>query len=84
MEKNLQKKYKAFHGTDAPEGNVKIEPIRQPKLSIIKYKNTIIKGYSGRFILSGPAPLLQIAVESGLGSKNSQGFGCVEVEKAMD
>ncbi|WP_296971843.1 CRISPR-associated endoribonuclease Cas6 [Tepidanaerobacter sp. EBM-38] len=80
MEKNLRKKYIAFHKTEPPEGNIKLEPLRQPKLSIIKYKNTIIKGYSGRFILSGPAPLLQIAVESGLGSKNSQGFGCVEVE----
>lgn len=81
MENNLRKKYKAFYETNAPDGNISITPLRQPKLSIINYKNTTIKGYSGKFILSGPASLLQIAVESGLGSKNSQGFGCVRLVK---
>ena len=81
MQNNLRKKYKAFHEADPSTGNVSIAPLRQPKLSIINYKNTVIKGYSGTFTLSGPAPLLQIAVESGLGSKNSQGFGCVRVIK---
>jgi CRISPR-associated endoribonuclease Cas6 len=81
MEGNLRKKYKAFYDTGAPDGNVTITPLRQPRLSIIDYKDTTIKGYSGEFILSGPTPLLQIAVESGLGSKNSQGFGCIKVIK---
>ncbi len=81
MENNLRKKYTAFHEADPPTGKVSITPLRQPKFAIIYYKNIVIKGYSGTFILSGPAPLLQIAVESGLGSKNSQGFGCVRIIK---
>jgi len=79
VENNLKNKYKAFHKGEPPGGSVSINPIRQPKLSVINYKNTVIKGYSGTFILSGPPSLLQIAVESGLGSKNSQGFGCVRL-----
>ena len=31
--------------------------------------------------MTGPQPLLQMAVDCGLGSKKSQGFGCVEVVK---
>lgn len=81
MEKNLRKKYKAFHKVEPPAGKVTLMPLRQPKLSVINYKKTIIKGYTGTFILSGPASLLQIAVESGLGSKNSQGFGCIRLVK---
>lgn len=78
---NLKKKYKAFYKEEPPSENIKIESLNQSKLSIVKYKGIIIKGYIGRFILSGPTPLLQIGIDSGLGSKNSQGFGCVEIIK---
>ena len=81
IENNLRNKYKAFYKIDPPLGNVSIMPLKQPKLSVINYKKTVIKGYSGIFILSGPLSLLQIAVESGLGSKNSQGFGCIRLFK---
>jgi len=79
MGNNLRKKYQAFYGTEPPRGGISMTSSRQPKLSVVNYKNTVIKGYSGTFTLSGPAELLQVAVESGLGSKNSQGFGCVRV-----
>ncbi len=49
------------------------------RMKIINYKDTIIKGYTGKLRLSGPKELLQLAVDGGIGSKNSQGFGCVEV-----
>jgi len=64
---------------DAPEEDVEIEPISKTKLSVVKYKDFVIKGYSGKFIMKGPVPLLQMGIGTGLGSKNSQGFGCVEV-----
>lgn len=78
---NIRNKYSAFYNLEPPEGDVELKPLRQPKLSIVNYKETIIKGYSGKFIMTGPQPLLQMAVDCGLGSKNSQGFGCVEVVK---
>lgn len=74
---NLQKKYRAFVGMEPPAENVQARALGQQKMIIISYKDTIIKGYTGKLFLSGPIPLLQLAVDGGLGSKNSQGFGCV-------
>lgn len=79
VENNLRKKYRAFYGQDAPPGEVKVRNTGLMKMNILNYKETIIKGYSGRMELTGPKELLQIAVDAGMGSKNSQGFGCVEV-----
>lgn len=81
IENNLLKKYRAFYGTEAPAGEVKVKKLGEVKLHVMNYKDTVIKGYSGRMALTGPRELLQIAVDAGLGSKNSQGFGCVEVYK---
>lgn len=81
IENNLRKKYEAFYKSSAPEGNFYIKCFHQPKMSVMNYKQTVIKGYSGRFALSGPIPLLQMAIDSGLGSKNSQGFGCIKLVK---
>ena len=49
---------------------------RQKRLEC--YKGTWIEGWVGRFKLEGPPQLLQLALEAGLGAKNSQGFGYVE------
>lgn len=76
---NLKNKYKAFYLKDAPIENVIIEPIGGTRLSIIKYKDFIIKGYMGRFKMKGPIPLLQMGVESGIGGKNSQGCGAIKL-----
>jgi CRISPR-associated endoribonuclease Cas6 len=42
-----------------------------------RYKGTWIEGWVGRFLLEGPSELLRLALEAGLGAKNSQGFGYV-------
>jgi CRISPR-associated endoribonuclease Cas6 len=75
---NLRKKYEAYYNEEATMGDVKVEKISQVKMHVMNYKNTVIKGYSGKLQLSGPKELLQMAVDAGLGSKSSQGFGCVE------
>ncbi len=80
IENNLRKKYQAFYGQEASDGAVKVKKLGTIKMNIINYKGTIIKGYSGRLKLTGPRELLQMAVDAGVGSKNGQGFGCVEVE----
>lgn len=79
VEGNLRKKYRALYGKEAPAGEVKVRVLGRTRLNIISYKNTLVKGYSGRMMLTGPPELLQMAVDAGVGSKNSQGFGCVEV-----
>lgn len=79
LNSNLQKKYRAFCGTEPPVGEVRAKALGRQKMHIVNYKGTIIKGYSGKLLLTGPVPLLQLAVDAGIGGKNSQGFGCVEV-----
>lgn len=78
---NLRKKHRAICNCEAPEGEVKIKPLRQPKLHVLEYKGNVIKGYSGILVIDGPPELLQVAVDAGIGSKNSMGFGCVEIGK---
>ncbi|MFA6808399.1 MAG: CRISPR-associated endoribonuclease Cas6 [Eubacteriales bacterium] len=56
-----------------------IQMLNNPKMHILEYKGGIIKGYSGMMELSGLPQLLQVAIDAGLGSKNSQGCGCLEV-----
>lgn len=78
VENNLRKKYQAFYRKDAPPGEVNVRRLGRGDMRLIKYKNTVIKGYSGKLVLTGPKELLAIAEDAGIGSKNSQGFGCVE------
>ncbi|KJS47026.1 MAG: CRISPR-associated protein Cas6, partial [Peptococcaceae bacterium BRH_c23] len=58
---------------------VNLHMLNNPKMHILEYKGGIIKGYSGMMELSGPPELLQVAIDAGLGSKNAQGCGCLEV-----
>jgi CRISPR-associated endoribonuclease Cas6 len=78
LDKNLRKKFQSFYGNKPPAGKISADPLGNQRMHIVNYRNTIIKGYSGKLALSGPQPLLQLAVDAGLGGKNSQGFGCVK------
>ena len=71
-EANLRKKYEAFTGKTAPSGQISIRTISHPKMHVMNYKGTVI---TTRLEITGPEELLQTAADSGLGSKNSQGFG---------
>lgn len=79
IEQNLRKKYVALYGEEPAEGKVEVIAKGRLKLNIVKYKGVIIKGYSGKLLLQGPKELLQVGIDAGIGSKNSQGFGCIEL-----
>ncbi|MGB4460652.1 MAG: CRISPR-associated endoribonuclease Cas6 [Bacillota bacterium] len=82
--RNLVRKYEILTQSDPPEApGFSIEVKSNPKLSILKYKGTVIKGYMCFLRLLGPQPLLQVALDAGLGSKNSQGFGCLVPDKPV-
>lgn len=76
---NLRKKYEAYYQKPAPEEELRVWALDRPRLHVTSYKNTVIKGYSCRIKLKGSRELLQMALDAGLGSKNSQGYGCVEM-----
>ncbi len=79
---NLLKKYQIMHG-DLPENkDFRVIPNgnQEAKFArIINYKDFYIKAYAGIYRLKGNPELIQAAYDTGLGSKNSQGFGCWEV-----
>lgn len=79
---NLLRKYEILYG-DRPENQeFKITPngMQEQKFArIINYKGTYIKSYAGIYWLKGNPELIGVAYDTGLGSKNSMGFGCMEV-----
>ncbi len=79
--KNLLRKYRAIYAIPWPDpaARVTVVPRSAVKFDLVRYKNTVIKGYSGRFQIRGPAPLLQVGYDAGFGDRNSQGFGLTEV-----
>lgn len=76
---NLLRKARILYGEEVEFGEFQIQPIgNQFKQSIVFFKNTVIKGYSGRFKLIGDTRLLKTALDAALGSKNALGFGMIE------
>lgn len=82
IEKNLQKKYHAYYpDADKAAATLSIHPdyVNKHHEKVIRYKDTIIKGWLGTYQLEGSLEALRFAALSGLGSKNAQGFGFFEV-----
>ena len=81
---NLMKKWQAFYKKDAP-GDILIKPLFSGgRNERIRYfvngdRKTVIKGWVGKYELSGSMELLKFALDVGLGSRGSQGFGMIEM-----
>ncbi|MGM8838696.1 MULTISPECIES: CRISPR-associated endoribonuclease Cas6 [Thermus] len=76
LEANLNRKAEAL---GLEKGSLRVQPLgfhpRRKRLE--RYKGTWVEGWMGCYRLEGDAHLLRLALVSGLGSKNSQGFGFV-------
>ncbi len=75
IRKNLINKYHSFYDKLPDNDEFNVRPIDRYKERIVNYKNFIIKGYTGKFEIEGSKELMEMAFCTGLGSKNSQGFG---------
>jgi len=76
---NLRKKHEAFYGKAPRARKLSLRPLGRPEEKIVRYRDNVIKGYTGTFLMDGNRRLLELAYDCGLGSKNSQGFGMFEV-----
>lgn len=79
---NLLAKHEVIYGAlpDNKEINIIPNGNQEQKFArVINYKGTYIKAYAGIYWLKGNPDLIKVAYDTGLGSKNSQGFGCWEV-----
>jgi CRISPR-associated endoribonuclease Cas6 len=65
----------------ALEGSIKPVNPKVLREVITSFKNTVIKAWNGTFIVQLPPAWLELALDSGLGSKNAQGFGMVEIRE---
>lgn len=83
INENMRKKYTAFHGKEVDDLGIDITPVRvrASDEKIVRYKGFIIKGWMGRYRIKGDEELISLAYDTGLGAKNSQGFGMFEINK---
>ena len=77
---NFQRKYKAYTGVE-PVTDIQISPIKVSARDkyVTSYKGFYISGWLGEYELCGEAKYLDFLYQTGLGSKNAQGFGLFEV-----
>ncbi len=81
---NLIRKARLIYNESFENAKFEIKAV-EDKVSknILYFKKFIVKGTSGIFKISGDEKLIYTALNCGLGSKNSQGFGCVKLVKSI-
>jgi len=82
IRENIEKKHFLLTGERLEDRDFEIIPTRAQDRSyckILNYKGTGIKGWLGIYRLRGDKKLIETAYNTGLGSKNPQGFGCFEI-----
>ncbi len=80
INENFIRKYAACFGVP-PQSGIFIEPVRVTEKDkyVTKYKNFYISGWLGKYNLYGRRKYLDFLYQTGLGSKNAQGFGMFSV-----
>lgn len=78
---NLVRKARAWYGETPSLEGAAVRPVRvrAQDQRILLYKGTVIKGWLGLYEMRLPEPLYRMALDAGLGAKNSQGLGCIEL-----
>ncbi len=74
---NARKKYRVLTGWHT-DGKLYLEPVRVREV-IVKFKKNFVRAWEGTFILKGSRELIKTVYDTGLGAKNSEGFGMFEV-----
>lgn len=76
VNENFIRKYMAYYGVE-PESDVVLEPVRvmEKDKFVTNYKGFYISGWRGIYRLYGERKYLDFLYQTGLGSRNSQGFG---------
>ncbi len=77
---NFIRKYYAYKGI-IPETDILLKPIRvtQKDKFVTKYKGIYVSGWKGIYELYGEPKYLDFLYQTGIGSKNAQGFGLFDI-----
>ncbi len=74
INENLKRKLKIFCDEDI----IEFSNINNIKKVITKYKGFIIEAYNFSATIKAPKEVLSLIYDSGLGDRNSYGFGMIE------
>ena len=77
VRQNLIHKYQAYYGDVPGDDRFSIVPLSGVKERRSLYKNFVIRGFLGQFLIEGSRELMEMAFAAGLGGKNGQGFGMI-------
>lgn len=75
--RNYERKYEAIYAEKAPP--IQIEPYGEHQKVVTNYKGTWLVAYAGHYHMEGSSAGLEFLYSAGLGSKNAQGFGLLEM-----
>ncbi len=90
---NLVDKWRAFQNIKSMsdcEDDVNVENLSfdiapedggRYKKKVLRYKDNFVEAWDGIFRIDGSRELLRMALYAGIGERNSQGFGCLEIVK---
>ncbi len=81
IKENVKKKYHILKGKDPEDFEFDIQPLKNIKKVLFKYKDFPIEAYEGIFKIKTDPEILKTIYDTGLGAKNPQGFGMIEVVK---
>ena len=81
LTQNLDTKLRAMAVQSAPMLGFK--PLKNIKKQVTKFKETWITGYQGTFLLETEPQNMELLYYTGLGARNSQGFGMFTMDQAF-
>ncbi|MCX7760368.1 MAG: CRISPR-associated endoribonuclease Cas6 [Hydrogenothermaceae bacterium] len=79
IKENIRRKYEVITSKNLEDFNFDIKPIDKVRKALIKYKDFTIEAYDGEFEINTDPEIFKTVYDAGLGAKNSQGFGMIEV-----
>ena len=81
---NIKRKYEIITGKKLDDFPFNIFPVSEYRETLERFKNVFIKGIEGKFKIKTDPNILKTVYDTGLGAKNSLGFGMIEMIKQVD
>ncbi len=78
LKQNLERKFWALYGEE-PRGGVDFEFHPPFRSKLFRVSGTDVKGWELTFSMRGDPALMRLAYDAGLGERNTQGFGMIEL-----
>lgn len=80
LNNNFYKKYQSYYNSIPNSGlDIIVADVSYRDKCITKFKNILINAWNGKFYIDGAPEYLTFIYNVGLGSKNSQGFGLLNI-----